>query len=259
MEGSVFKQYFSEQERGMSSTYRELRAIEDGIKIRGEHLRGHVVRWGCDNWAASKIITLGSMKSDCHEVAKAICKVSKEFEVVLEPFWLSRESMEIKVCDALSKDFDMSDYRLCEQDFGMLWVRFGPFSVDFFSSSFTVRCRPFFSKLNCVGAEGVDAFSVDWGVWGNGFFHPPVGLVAKVLRYAECCGARGLLVVPDWPASVFMARLREKELEGRVDRVLRFRPRLEAPGWMKSGVFKGMPKFDFLVYSFNFGAMMAVQ
>ena len=175
VEGSAFKQYFSEQERGMSSTFRELRAIKDGIRIRGEELRKHLVRWGCDNWAASKIITLGSMKADCHKVAKAIVRLSMEFEIVLEPFWLSRKSIEIQVCDALSKDFDMSDYRLSDQDFGMLWVRFGPFSVDFFGSSFAMRCRPFFSKLNCVGAEGVDAFSADWGAWGNGFFHPWLG------------------------------------------------------------------------------------
>ena len=89
--------------------------------------------------------------------------------------------------------------------------------------------------------------------WGNGFFHPPVGLVAKVLRYAECCGASGLLVVPDWPGSVFMARLREKELEGKVAMVLRFRPWLETPGWMRSDAFRGTPKFDFLAYSFVFG------
>ena len=43
---------------------------------------------------------------------------------------------------------------------------------------------------------------------GTGSSTPPVGFVAKVLRYAEFCGAKGLLVVPEWPASVFMARLR---------------------------------------------------
>ena len=95
--------------------------------------------------------------------------------------------------------------------------------------------------------------SVLTGVPGvTGSFTPPVGLVAKVLRYAECCGAKGLLVVPEWPASVFMARLREKELEGKVTMVLRFRPELEAPRWMKSDMFRGTPKFDFLAYNLAF-------
>ena len=114
VQGSAYKEYFGEKERSMSSTYRELRAIEQGLRLRGELFRGHVVRWGCDNWAASKIIKLGSMKLECHEVAKSIGKVAREFEVVLEPFWLSRSSDEITVCDALSKDFDMGDYRLSQ-------------------------------------------------------------------------------------------------------------------------------------------------
>ena len=85
-----------------------------------------------------------------------------------------------------------------------------------------------------------------------GFFHPPVGLIARVVRYAESCRARGLLVVPDWPGSVYSTLLREKEQEGRVVRVERFRPRLETPKWMKSEVFSGVPKFDFLAFEFRF-------
>ena len=56
-----------EDEIGTSSTYRELRAIEEGLKVRGRELRGSVVRWGCDNWAAGIIIKVGSMKLSCHE------------------------------------------------------------------------------------------------------------------------------------------------------------------------------------------------
>ena len=64
--------------------------------------------------------------------------------------------------------------------------------------------------------------------------------------------------MPEWPASVFMARLREKELEGKVTMVLRFRPELEAPRWMKSDMFRGTPKFDSLAYSLAFLFMMDV-
>ena len=252
VQGSAYKEYFGEKERGMSSTYRELRAIEQGLRLRGELFRGHVVRWGCDNWAASKIIKLGSMKFECHEVAKSIGKVAREFEVVLEPFWLSRRSEEITVCDALSKDFDMGDYRLSRQDFECLELRFGPFTTDFFASSFGWQFSPFYTKVDCGGAAGVDAFSVGWGAPERGFFHPPVGLIVKVVRYAEKCGACGLLVVPDWPGSVHGPLLREKEMEGRMVLVDRFRPRLESPEWMKSTMFSGIPKFDFLAYEFRF-------
>ena len=115
------------------------------------------------------------MKPECHEVAKVIVGLARKFDIVLEPFWLSRSSKEIVVCDALSKDFDMSDYRLSSLDFGMLQGRFGPFSVDFFGSSFTARCRPFFTLVDCAGAAGVDAFILT-GVPGvTGSFIPPWG------------------------------------------------------------------------------------
>ena len=78
----MYKQYFTEEESRGSSTYRELRAIEEGIKMKGEQFRGHRVRWGCDNWAASKIIIQGSMKPECHEVAKAIVELVKKFNVM---------------------------------------------------------------------------------------------------------------------------------------------------------------------------------
>ena len=115
------------------------------------------------------------MKPDCHEVALMIDRIAKQFEITLEPFWLGRESGQITLCDALSKDFDLGDYRLCSQDFGRLESEFGPFSVDFFASSYSFRFRRFYARLDCADAAGVDAFTAHWGGAGMGFFHPRSG------------------------------------------------------------------------------------
>ena len=239
-------------EVGMSSTYRELRAVEEGLKLRGSEFRGHLVRWGCDNWAAANIIRLGSMKPDCHEVAKRISQLAKQFEVQLEAFWLRRNSVQIQICDEISKDFDTSDYKLSSVDFDQLRADFGPFSVDFFASSFSRQFSPFYARLACSEAEGADAFSVSWSKPQFGFFHPPVGLVVKVLRYAEMCRASGLLVVPDWQGSVFMVVLRELMARRKVWLARRFRPVLQSPPWLKSKTFSGVPKFDFLAIMMDF-------
>ena len=249
---SEFKAYLDEGEQGKSSTYRELRGIEEGLKARGETLRGCLVRWGCDNFAAGQIVRLGSMKAECHEVALRIWDLVKRFELVLETFWVSRDSVQVQFCDDLSKDFDTSDYRLCQADFACLEARFGPFSVDFFASDFTFRLKPFFAKLDSAQAAGVNAFSVDWGKWGSAFFHPPVGLIMQVLRYAEKCEAKGLLVVPNWQGSAFAVKIRGLEKGGKLMLVDKFRPFLETPGWLESRTFKGVPKFDFLVYRLQF-------
>ena len=111
---------------------------------------------------------------------------------------------------------------------------FGPFSCDFFASSFTYRMRPFMSRYSCEGAEGVDAFSVEWK--GNGFFHPPVSKIVETVRYAKVQGARGVLVTPYWPDSAFWSFLRK---EDRVVEEKRFRSFLTAPKFFRNTMFVG--------------------
>ena len=41
-----FKVSLMEREREASSTFRELRAIEEGLRAHGESLRGKILRWG---------------------------------------------------------------------------------------------------------------------------------------------------------------------------------------------------------------------
>ena len=250
--GTRYQAYLKEEEVGKSSTYRELRAVEEGLRVRGHSFRGHLLRWGCDNWAAANIIRLGSMKPDCHEVARRISQLAKSLDVLLEPFWLRRNSVQIKICDDISKDFDTSDYKLSSEDFSQLFQDFGPFSADFFASSFSHQFSPFYAKLACSQAAGTDAFSVVWSKPHFGFYHPPVGLVVKVLRYAEQCQASGLLVVPDWQGSVFMVVLRDLMAKRKVWIVRRFRPVLLSPPWLTSKTFCGVPKFDFLAVIMDF-------
>ena len=122
-------------ERSASSTFRELRAIEEGLKSQGERLRGLTVRWGCDNWAAGKIVKWGSMKPDCHEIAVKIEEVCRKYRIRLETFWLSRDSQEIVMCDQWSKEVDTSDYWIERKEFCRIEERYGPFSADYFASN----------------------------------------------------------------------------------------------------------------------------
>ena len=167
----------SVEELGTSSTYRELRAIEEGIKVRGRELQGSFVRWGCDNWAAGVIVRIGSMKSECHEVALRIAELARQWEIELETFWLSRNEPQIQEVDGLSKDFDAGDYKLGQADFRLLEQDFGPFSVDMFASSFSYQFQPFVSRVACSQAAAVDAFTLDWGKAGFMFLHPLWGLL----------------------------------------------------------------------------------
>ena len=89
-EDSVFQVSLSEEEVSRSSTYRELRGIEEGIKALGGWIKGKGIRWHCDNWSACKIVEYGSMKPDCHTVAKRINDLIRVLDVNFEIVWLSR-------------------------------------------------------------------------------------------------------------------------------------------------------------------------
>ena len=61
--------------------------------------------------------------------------------------------------------------------------------------------------------------------------------------------ARGILFVPDWPGNMMT-------LEVRRSRKLRprgtMRPVFECPVWFENSTFRGLPKFNMLVYEMMF-------
>ena len=153
---TCFKVSLTEREKGSSSTYRELRAIEEGLRAHGRSLMGKTVRWGCDNWPAGKIVKWGSMK----KVAVEIEKLCRKFEIRLETFWISRESRQIEYCDAWSKEVDESDYWMSKSCFRDLWDKFGPFCADYFVSDCSFWTKPFYTRFASGESQGVDVFCV---------------------------------------------------------------------------------------------------
>ena len=99
-----FKVSLTDREREASSTFCELRAIEEGLRVHGKSLRGKIERWDCNNWSAGKIVKWGSMKRDCHGVAIMIEELCRRFKIKLETFWISRETCEKEFCVAWSKE-----------------------------------------------------------------------------------------------------------------------------------------------------------
>ena len=120
--------------------------------------------------------------------------MSVEFE------WVPRSLNEY--ADSLSRVIDFDDWSVSAAFFDHVCSLFGPFTVDRFASPDSAKCARFYSKFWCPGAEGVDAFSVDWA-GENNWLVPPVYLILRVIFHLEVCSARGVLVVPKWPSAVF--------------------------------------------------------
>ena len=155
-------------------------------------------------------VNLAREEVSMSSVIKALESLNIEFEIV----WQSRNTEEIWFADKIFKDFDFGDYRISSSDFCGLVNGFGGFSADYF-----------------------------------GFFHPPVGLVHRVLEKVREDRARGILLVPDWPGSMVMLEIRQSrqlELKGRL------RPGFQCSDWFQNSTFRGIPKFDMLLFEMDF-------
>ena len=81
------------------------------------HPSGRAVLWNMDNQAAVLIVELGSMKPRLMKLAQDINEIIKKNNIRLQVEWLRRTSEEIRFCDKLSKAWDLTDYRISEEDF----------------------------------------------------------------------------------------------------------------------------------------------
>ena len=173
------------------------------------------------------------------------------YKVDFEIVWQSRETEEIRFADRVSKDFDFGDYMISDSDFGGLLERFGRFSADYFALDYSYKMRPFHSRYLSEKSEASDAFGQDWSR-GFGYFHPPVGLVPRVLDKAREDRARGVLLVPDCPGSMMMLEVEQARKARELKRMGAMRPWFECPSWFENKTFCGIPKFDMLIFEIRF-------
>ena len=86
-----------------------------------------------------------------------------------------------------------------------------------------------------------------WGLSPSGWFGVESGLQGGERERAE-----GVLIVPDWPGSSFLAVLESRVKEGTVVLMEKCRPVLICPREIDSNTFRGVPKFKMCIYRFNF-------
>ena len=78
----------------------------------------------------------------------------------------------------------------------------GPHTVDRFASFHNCQLTRFNSRCWNPGSEAVDTLTVNWAGEVN-WWCPPIPLTPRVIRYAQVCAAKEILIVPCWPLATF--------------------------------------------------------
>ena len=96
----------------------------------------------------------------------------------------------------------MNDDMLNPEIFAAVDLRWGPHSIDRFSSFKTSQVPRFCSRWLNPLMEYLDAFTASWQNENNWLFPPPY-LIPKVLKHLEFSKATGTLVAPMWTSAIW--------------------------------------------------------
>ena len=77
-----------------SSTWRELSAIDYALKSFLPIIKGSYLKWFSDSQTAVRIIQVGSMKKELHDLAIKIFQCCAENQINLDIQWIPRSDLE---------------------------------------------------------------------------------------------------------------------------------------------------------------------
>ena len=90
-----------------------------------EHSEIFKAIWRIDNYAAAKIIKVGSPVADLHEISLDIFDLCFQNQITLKPVWVPR--IQNKEADRVSRIIDIDDWEITSIFFNYLDSLWGPF------------------------------------------------------------------------------------------------------------------------------------
>ena len=179
-----------------------------------------------------------------------------EHHIDLLAVWVPREENER--ADYLSKTTEHYDFSLGHLSFQRCDKRWGPHTIDRFSSENSVRVSSgrynarFLQHGEAKGCEGIDAFRYDWK-GENNWCHPPYKMVGQAVAHMRKCKASGTILVPMWKRAAWWPSVRSKDGEAwapdvietmRIGNSVGFNGGQGALAAPESGCSEDLPKAD---------------
>lgn len=196
----VFHKMWNDSEKDKSSTWRELKAIEQALTSYSTVFTGISLKWFTDNQNCVRIIQAGSMKNDLQDLAFSIFSICNTSNITMEVQWIPRT--ENAKADYISRMIDHEDWQITFEFFDFLNFLWGPHSIDRFASISNRKTVRFNSLFWNPDSEAIDAFTQNW-TNDNNWLVPPIYSVVRTIKHLIAQRARGTLIVPRWVSAAF--------------------------------------------------------
>ena len=215
-----------------SSSSRELDALVFALQRDAASFLStgtHTIYWQTDSRVCERILLVGSRIPALQEKIFTLKRLEREFAVSIIPVWTPREHPRLQQADFGSRLATSSDeWSIDRRDLAELFVLLDCYpDFDGFAISSNAITSSFFSPCPQTGCAGVNFFTQQLSPAHFYFLCPPVSLISKTVAQLEMTqGIQALLLVPDWPSTVFWAVLHPGgRTHPMVQRVWRFKPR----------------------------------
>jgi len=156
----IAKEFLSEWEAVQSSSYQELMGVYLCMQSLVHRCEGRFVALQMDAQNLLGIVNRGSPKLIINELARELFWFCLRHRITTNVEVVPRE--ENAFADGISKMLIPKDSMMSERFFGLLNERWGPHTVDLFSSGANNECARFYALHWCMGAAGINAFGQLW-------------------------------------------------------------------------------------------------
>ena len=186
---------WSEQEQGQSSTFRELKAIQNVIESYAPLLAHSKVKLFSDSQGACSIVDKGSPKPILHQLAIDIFVLALHNDITLCPHWIPRSENER--ADIISKFLDKDDWKI------------NPMIFDQLNRLWVLILSTGFPRITITKFGDLirDSLHQDVKPWMHllriGQLKTPVSMIIPIIRHFMKCKAKGTLIIPEWRSAHF--------------------------------------------------------
>ncbi len=250
-QGSVVTFLFDESETCMSSGERELLAMHKLLRVANfqHQFRNAHILWLTDSTNLVSFVNKGSPVPSIQRKIFDIFVNLTKLGCQLTPIHVTREDERIRQVDHLSKVLDTDNWSVDGHTFTKFHEQFG-FDIDLFADFCNKKVEKFASKFFHDAAEAVDAFSIPWK--GMLWVCPPTSLIPKVVKRIGNSKCKGLLIVPNWPASNFYCLFFDNgQVQHPFQLVQEFRPYIVQNEGARNTPLFGKTEFTFFAFYFN--------